>query len=68
MTFAQKLEGLLWPERFPPGHDRHDPEHVFWDGCDVGADRFGEFYEWSADTIEWVAALVTQEREREETP
>jgi len=61
MTLAYRLEGLLWPERFPPGHPRHDPTHDFWDGHDGRDDD--DVYEWGADTIEEVAELVTQELE-----
>lgn len=61
---ALRLEEMLWPERFPPGHVRHDPEHVYWDGCDdYGPDNddWVEPHQWSADTIFWVSELVTRE-------
>jgi hypothetical protein len=58
-TLAQALEGMLWPERFPPGHPRHDPEHVYWSGSDYDA---GTPFQWSAETIEWVAQAVEDAR------
>lgn len=67
-SLARRLEEMLWPERFPPGHPRHNPGHVFWDG--VESDPFGndwvEPYQWDADTIEWVSELVTKELEKVE--
>lgn len=68
---ALRLEEMLWPERFPPGHARHDPAHVFWDGCDdYGPDNddWIEPYQWNADTIEWVAELVEKELGRSVEP
>ncbi len=53
---AEQLEGMLWPERFPPGHERHDPDHVYWSGDPEP----NECFEWSAGTIESVAATVEQ--------
>ncbi len=61
---AHQLEGLLWPERFPPGHDRHDHQHPFW----AGYHEEGDFFEWSSDTIEWVADLVEKELELTDEP
>ena len=26
------LHAMLYPEQYPPGHEFHDPEHVYWDG------------------------------------
>ena len=60
-----ELAGMLWPESFPPGHPAHDPDHVWWDGVDMDdpaavaehRSTAGPF-QWSADTIEWVATEV----------
>lgn len=66
--FARELEGMLYPERFPPGHERHDPEHIYWMqyGDDVGVDGriIDEPFQWSADTIEWVAEAVARELQK----
>jgi hypothetical protein len=69
--FVHRLEELLWPERFPPGHPRHDPEHVCWSDPVLAAELLanGEnLYEWSFDTIEQVAELVTKELEKNSWP
>lgn len=56
----RKLATMLWPERYPEGHPWHNPEHVFWDqrGGTHALEPDEEPYQWSADTIEWVAAAV----------
>lgn len=52
---AERLEEMLWPERFPPGHERHDSDHVYWSG---GEHEYESAFQWKADTIEWVAMEV----------
>lgn len=58
---AEELHAMLFPEHYPPGTDRHDPLHTFWDGRDAADVRPGETFQWSADTIEWVAELLDLE-------
>lgn len=58
LTLAQELEGMLWPERFPPGHERHDAEHSFWLGDTAVVNGC---YQWDADTIEYVAEVISRE-------
>lgn len=80
LTFAQKLEAMLWPERFPPGLPQHDRPHQFWDGHealhepdeDEDDEQAGESkaaepvdygcFEWSSETIEWVAEAIERQR------
>jgi hypothetical protein len=54
---AQAIACLLWPEDYPPGDPLHDPEHIYWDG----QHEYESAYQWSADTIEWVAEAVARE-------
>jgi hypothetical protein len=55
--FVHRLEEAIWPERFPLGHPRHDPDHGFWHG----ELRRGE-------TFEQVTELVTKELEKNSWP
>src|SRR5690349_16699663 len=32
--FAEELAAMLWPERYPPGHRLHDPDHMYWEQAD----------------------------------
>lgn len=45
---------MIYPERYPEGHPLHDADHVHW-SSDPAPD---EPFQWSADTIEWVADVV----------
>lgn len=68
--FAEELAAALWPERYPPGHPAHEADHIFWDGIDLDdpeavAERAKDVFEWSADTIEWVAMDVQKELGRD---
>jgi hypothetical protein len=65
---ARELHAMLYPEKYPPGTEGHDAEHVYWDGVDLDdkqevADHCNDPFEWSADTVEWVADLVSTELE-----
>ena len=61
--FAQELHALLYPEQHPPGDPYHDPEHMFWQQREITLEPVGpdEVFEWSADTIEWVAQEIEKE-------
>jgi hypothetical protein len=58
-ALAQEIAGLLWPERYPPGHVQHNSRHPFW----AGEPGSGEAYQWSADTLIEVSLLVERELE-----
>lgn len=52
-----ELHALLYPEAHPFGSPGHDPDHVYWQGAhSFGPDA--EPYQWSPDTLEFVAAWL----------
>lgn len=53
-SLPARLVSMMYPERFPEGHELHDPDHMYWTSGGTGAE--GDVFEWSAETIEWVAA------------
>lgn len=63
-TFAEELAAMLWPERYPPGHRLHRPNHVFWESH-ADDPEYNDFFQWDAETIEWVAEAVQWQLERE---
>lgn len=65
-SLAHRLEGLLWPERFPPGHNRHDPEHPFWAGGIWVQEEVSEA-DYQEDILGRVGALVAGELENQTT-
>lgn len=54
----QTMAGYLWPERFPPGHERHDSTHQHW----AGEPEPGECSEWDGDTLPDIALVVDAAR------
>lgn len=52
-TAVQHLRGLhmmIYPERYPR---ELQPDHIYWEDREQGGED--DPFEWSADTIEWVA-------------
>jgi len=57
---ANKLEEFLWPERFPLGHERHDPNHVYW----MSGEPDRSCYQWDSATMECVAGIIERDLQR----
>lgn len=61
-NFPQRLHAMLYPEEHPEGDPFHDPEHPYWDNDQQVSE--GHPYQWSADTILVVSAMLGEELDR----
>lgn len=59
---ADELRRMLYPERMPR---EGNEDHLYWDGFNPETESEAEWRtapsEWSADTIEWVAAWLERQ-------
>jgi hypothetical protein len=60
LDWLLRMHQMLFPERYPRAAQ---PDHVFWDSHDesdcVSTPELGAaVFEWSAETIEWVATML----------
>jgi hypothetical protein len=50
----EDLHAMLFPEQ----HPGYDPDHVYWQDHDVNDPSDRDPFQWSSETIEWVATWL----------